>query len=181
MDRPCLLGMSLGLHSCFMTISSHLPILFPPASAAKGIKLIPSVCVCPSVSTPTIEHWRCQAQGCRVCQRSCVFILNIKSRLTTSKQLSAYATWDFLLENLAIFCRPAMFILSETAGQVNFHVTLTDYRHTDKHLRLVMSLVALCWTRQSRAPIINRTDRHPNGQTDRRTLPSSLSPSLSGW
>ncbi len=29
------------------------------------------------------------------------------------------------------------------------------YRHTDKHLRLVMTLIALCCTRQSRAPNID--------------------------
>ncbi len=28
----------------------------------------------------------------------------------------------------------------------------TDYRHTDKHLRLVMTPIAICCTRQSRAP-----------------------------
>ena len=43
----------------------------------------------------------------------------------------------------------------------------TDYRHIDKHVRLVMTLIALCCTRQSRV----ETD----GQTDR---PSTLSPSF---
>ncbi len=32
----------------------------------------------------------------------------------------------------------------------------TDYRHTDKHLRLVITLTVLCCTRQSRAPNIDR-------------------------
>ncbi len=32
----------------------------------------------------------------------------------------------------------------------------TDYRHTDKHLKLVMALIALCCTRQSRATNIDR-------------------------
>ncbi len=34
--------------------------------------------------------------------------------------------------------------------------TSTDYRHTDKHLGLVMTLIAFCCTRQSRAPNIDR-------------------------
>ncbi len=46
--------------------------------------------------------------------------------------------------------------------------TPPDYRHTDKHLRLVMTPNALCCTRQT------------TGQMDGRTLPSALSPSLQG-
>ncbi len=38
----------------------------------------------------------------------------------------------------------------------NYLHTPTDYRHTDKYLGLVMTLVALCCTRQSRAPNIDR-------------------------
>ena len=34
--------------------------------------------------------------------------------------------------------------------------TPTNYRHTDKHLRLVMTPIALYCTRQSRAPNIDR-------------------------
>ncbi len=34
--------------------------------------------------------------------------------------------------------------------------TPTDYRHTDKHLKLVMAPIALNCTRQSRAPGIDR-------------------------
>ncbi len=33
--------------------------------------------------------------------------------------------------------------------------TPTEFRNTDKHLRLAMTLIALCCTRQSRAPNIN--------------------------
>ncbi len=33
--------------------------------------------------------------------------------------------------------------------------TLPDYRHTDEHLRLVMTMIALCCTRQSQAPNID--------------------------
>ncbi len=65
---------------------------------------------------------------------------------------------------------------------------------TDKHLRLVMTLIALCCTWKSRAPNIDRcvprnltetfdretADKQANkqmdGQTDGRTLPSALSP-----
>ena len=42
----------------------------------------------------------------------------------------------------------------------------TDYRHTDKHLRLVMSLIA------------SARRAHTNWQTDGRTLPGTLSPSF---
>ncbi len=38
----------------------------------------------------------------------------------------------------------------------NYPPTPTDYRHTDKHLRLVMVLIGLYCTRQSRAPNIDR-------------------------
>ncbi len=37
----------------------------------------------------------------------------------------------------------------------NYPLTPTDYRHTDKHLRLVMALIAPNCTRQSRAPNID--------------------------
>ncbi len=49
--------------------------------------------------------------------------------------------------------------------------TLTDYRHTDKHLRLVIIPVALCCTRQSRAPSAMRveTDEQTDGQMDGQT------------
>ncbi len=43
----------------------------------------------------------------------------------------------------------------------NYPPTPTDYRHTDKHLRLVMAPIALNCTRQSR-------DRRTDGQTDGR-------------
>ena len=43
----------------------------------------------------------------------------------------------------------------------------TEYRHTDKHLRLVMTLNAHCCTRQRRAP-------KTNGWMDGRMLPSTL-------
>ncbi len=33
--------------------------------------------------------------------------------------------------------------------------TSTNYRHTDKHLRQVMTAIALCCTRQSKAPNID--------------------------
>ena len=38
----------------------------------------------------------------------------------------------------------------------NYPPTPNDYRHTDNHLRLVMVVVVLCCTRQSRAHIIDR-------------------------
>ncbi len=38
----------------------------------------------------------------------------------------------------------------------NYPHTPTDYRHTDEHLRLIMTPIALCCTRQSRAPNIDR-------------------------
>ncbi len=38
----------------------------------------------------------------------------------------------------------------------NYLHTATDHRHTDKHLRLVMVLIALYSTWQSRAPNIDR-------------------------
>ncbi len=44
----------------------------------------------------------------------------------------------------------------------NYPPTPTDYRHTDKHLRLVMPLIALYCTRQSRVS----TDRRTDGRTD---------------
>ncbi len=55
----------------------------------------------------------------------------------------------------------------------NYQPTPTDYQHTDNHLRLVMVVVALCCTRQSRAlyyrPLRARNftltatfDRNPN-------------------
>ena len=50
----------------------------------------------------------------------------------------------------------------------DYPYTPTDYRHTDKHLRLVMTLIALCCTRQSRAPSRESTDKQTDGQTDGR-------------
>ena len=47
----------------------------------------------------------------------------------------------------------------------------TDHRHTDKHFRLVMTL--LCSKQES-------AHRQMDGQTDGQTLPSTLSPSLRG-
>ena len=62
----------------------------------------------------------------------------------------------------------------------NYPHAPTDYRHTVKHLRLVMTLTALCCTRQSRSPkrfSHESGDGWTDGQTDGRTLPSTLSPS----
>ncbi len=54
-----------------------------------------------------------------------------------------------------------------------------NYRHTDKHLRVVMTLVALCCTRQSRAPNID------NCASENRpwplTLTHDLDPDLWPW
>ena len=55
----------------------------------------------------------------------------------------------------------------------NYPHTPTDYKHTDKHLRLIITLVALCCTRQSRA----QTDI----QTDRRTNATKYIISLTLW
>ena len=46
----------------------------------------------------------------------------------------------------------------------------TDYRHTDKHLKLVMTQTVRPWAR-----------KQMDGRTDGQTLPSALSPSLHGW
>ena len=40
--------------------------------------------------------------------------------------------------------------------KANYSHLHTDYRHTDKHLRLVMGIVALYCTQQSQAPNIGR-------------------------
>ncbi len=56
----------------------------------------------------------------------------------------------------------------------------TDYRHIDKHLRLVMTPIGVCCTRQSRAPSIDResANERTDGWTDGRfqfyNLPASL-------
>ncbi len=64
----------------------------------------------------------------------------------------------------------------------------TGYRHTDKHLRLVLTIIAFCCTQQSQDPRSNRsngraltnrrTHKWMDGWTDGRILPSTLSPSL---
>ncbi len=49
------------------------------------------------------------------------------------------------------------FLIKLKADRPHPHTdTHTAYRHTDKHLRLVMTCIALCCTRQSRAPNIDR-------------------------
>ena len=71
----------------------------------------------------------------------------------------------------------------------NCRHTPTDYRHTDKHLRLVITLIALCCTRQRQAHNINRcvpeiwpwpwehwrTDRRRDGCCQVHYLPASWS------
>ncbi len=54
----------------------------------------------------------------------------------------------------------------------DYQQTPTDYRHTDNHFRLVLVVVALCCTRQSRAPNprVKResTDKQIHTRTNRR-------------
>ncbi len=47
-------------------------------------------------------------------------------------------------------------IKSRSTASALISVYAPDYRHTDKHLRLVMIPNALCFTRQSRAPNVDR-------------------------
>ncbi len=55
----------------------------------------------------------------------------------------------------------------------NYPPTPTDYRHTDNHLRLVMVVVALCCTRQSRVRVV--TDGRTDGRNQVHYLPASRS------
>ena len=47
-------------------------------------------------------------------------------------------------------------IKSRSTASAQLSATPTNYRNTDKHPALVMTLIALCRTRQSRDPIIDR-------------------------
>ncbi len=75
--------------------------------------------------------------------------------------------------------RPLTILKADRPLPLNYPHTPTDYRHTDKHLRLVMTL--LRWLLHS-AGEVGQTDKQTNGRTDGRTdgrtLPSTLSPSL---
>ncbi len=58
-----------------------------------------------------------------------------------------------------IFSSVTMEIVQLKANRLHLHDnphSPTDYRHTDKHLRLVMTLIALCCPRQNRTPNIDR-------------------------
>ena len=58
----------------------------------------------------------------------------------------------------------------------NYPQTPTDYKHTDNHLRLVMVVLVLYCTRQSRALTNTQTNKHTGRQTDGWTLSCTLSP-----
>ncbi len=55
-----------------------------------------------------------------------------------------------------IQCKVYLIIKADRRHLCDYLHTPTDDRHTDKHLRLVVTLIALCCTRQSRAPNIDR-------------------------
>ncbi len=52
--------------------------------------------------------------------------------------------------------RPKETLEADRLHPCNYLHTPTDYRHTEKHLRLVMRVVTLCCTRQSRASYFDR-------------------------
>ncbi len=55
----------------------------------------------------------------------------------------------------------------------NYPHTPTGYRHTDKQVRLVMALIA-----HYGSAVRGGTDGRTDSQTDGRSLPSTLSPSI---
>ncbi len=71
-------------------------------------------------------------------------------------------SWDNLILqgisslNFKKFYNPSRKIKSRSTASALLSAYAPDYRHTDKHLRLVMTLISLCCTRQSRAPNIDR-------------------------
>ncbi len=82
-----------------------------------------------------------------ICRAATDFLCSKEVRLYRTNEVSMiYLTLKWICGSARQWrANPAMFLLKG--------------RHTDKHLKLIMTLIALCCTRQSRAP---------NGRTDGR-------------
>ncbi len=104
-----------------------------------------------------------KGQWSRVCIKSCIFkkvsFYTCAWRVSTFGTIHRFGSCPYTQGSSSVIWNKNGIKSRSTASMTaysNWLHTPTDYRHTDKHLRLVMAFIALYCTRQSWTPNIDR-------------------------